>query len=74
MDIYQSRRRSYHDYWNARPTAQIKKELASWRKYIDSHSGAYDWHGKGITPSGCLADGDKVEILRNLLKDRGIET
>lgn len=63
----------YKTTWEKKTTGQIKKELKSWRAYVKKHSGAYAWHGKGITPPGTLPDGDKITALREILKQRGEE-
>ena len=55
--------------WNAKTTKQVEKELASMRKYMDRSSKHYALHGAN-TPPGGIADGDKVLILQEILRDR----
>ena len=69
-DFYADRREKYGKFWSQKTNKQIEKELASFRKYIDKYSQAYAWHGSDMTPPGCLADGDKIEILKNIIKAR----
>ncbi len=69
-ELYADRREKYGRYWSCKTDKQIENELASFRRYVDKHGQAYAWHGAGMTPSGCLADGDKIEILKNILKSR----
>lgn len=64
----------YKGAWSKKTTKQIEKELISMQKYVNKHSAAYAWHGKGITPPGNLADGDKITALKELLEERGIKT
>jgi hypothetical protein len=56
--------------WNTKTTKQVTRELASMRRYVQKHSAAYSWHGKGITPPGALADGDKILALQEILASR----
>jgi hypothetical protein len=60
----------YHKRWLLKTDKQIEKEIISLRKYMDKHSQAYAWHGSDMTPPNCVADGDKMVILKNILQDR----
>lgn len=55
--------------WNAKTTKQVEKELTSMRKYVQKHSAHYSWHGANVPPGG-IADGDKILILSEILRDR----
>lgn len=66
--------KKYKSVWEKKTTRQIEKELKSWQVYVNKHSGAYAWHGNGITPPGTLPDGDKITALKELLEERGIKT
>ncbi len=63
---------AYKNYWSSKKTAQIKKELLSWRKYMDKYGQAYAWHGSGMTPPTSIADGTKVIILKEILEERNV--
>jgi hypothetical protein len=39
---------------------------------MDKHVRSYEWHGSSMTPVGSLADGDKVLILREILREKEI--
>lgn len=58
----------YRDRWAKKTAKQIEREIASMRAYMQRHSRAYAWHGKGITPPGSLSDGDKLCALRDALE------
>ena len=60
----------FKKYWESKTKKQIEKEILSLQKYMDKHGQAYAWHGKGMTPPGSLADGDKMLILREILKQK----
>lgn len=60
----------YRAAWENKTAKQIEKEILSWRKYMDKHGAAYAWHGSGMTPPGSLADGDKISILKDILKEK----
>lgn len=55
--------------WNAKTTKQVGRELASMRRYVQRNSSHYSWHGANVPPGG-IADGDKVLILCEILKER----
>jgi hypothetical protein len=55
---------SMRDRWAQKSLAAIDKEIESMRRHVQRHSAAYAWHGKGVTPPGALADGDKISALR----------
>ena len=55
--------------WNSKTTKQVERELASMRKYVQKHSAHYAWHGANVPPGG-IADGDKILILIEILRDR----
>lgn len=61
--------KAYLAAWNVKTTKQVEKELASMRKYVQRHSAHYTWHGANVPPGG-LADGDKILILREILRNR----
>ena len=60
---------AYLKTWNQKTTKQVKKELESMRKYVRKHSAHYAWHGANVAPGG-IADGDKILILSEILRDR----
>ncbi len=61
---------NYRSFWEKKTSSQIKQEIKSWQKYFDKHGQAYAFHGSDITPPNTLADGDKVLILKEILKER----
>ncbi len=64
---------TYEDWkamWEKKSTARLQKEIRSWEKYMQKHSSAYAWHGKDITPPGCLSDGDKLTALKEIVRER----
>lgn len=70
-DMAEKRFRTIHE---RKTENQIKKEIVSLQKYMERHSRAYHWHGAGMTPPGCLADGDKMLILKEILSEKRIIT
>lgn len=62
---------SYKTIWLPKTTKQIQKEIKSWRSYMQKHNAAYNLHGSDMTPPGGLADGSKLTILRDILRERG---
>lgn len=58
----------YRKIWEAKTTHRIQIEIAGWRKYMQKHSGAYGWLE---TNPNELSDGDKLNILREILQKRG---
>lgn len=60
--------RNYRARWESKTTHQIKKEIKSWRSYMQKHSGSYGWIE---TNPNELSDGDKLNILRDILSARG---
>lgn len=66
-------RESFRAVWQNKTIKQLEKEILSWQKYFDKHAHAYAWHGKDITPPGELADGDKISILKDILKERAVK-
>ena len=62
----------YKKHWIMKTTKQIKKESESWHKYMNKHSSSYHWHGGQNTPPGELADGDKLGVLREILREREV--
>lgn len=72
QEQYAQATQNYRSIWEKKTTKQIQKEIESWHRYIDRYSQSYAWHGKDITPPGTLADGDKVLILKEILRDRNL--
>lgn len=60
---------AYLEAWNQKTTKQVERELASMRRYVQKHSAHYSWHGANVSPGG-IADGDKILILSEILRDR----
>lgn len=60
---------AYLAAWNSKTTKAVEKELASMRRYVQKHSAHYAWHGANVPPGG-IADGDKILILSEILRDR----
>ncbi len=60
--------RNYRERWESKTTHQIKREIKSWRSYMQKHSGSYGWIE---TNPNELSDGDKLNILRDILSARG---
>jgi hypothetical protein len=58
----------FRDSWAAHTVKQIELEIESWRRYMQKHRKAYAWHGAGMTAPGALADGDKLNALRDALE------
>lgn len=52
---------------------QLRKEDEKWRKYMDKYNAAYNLHGGVMTPPDCLSDGDKVSILREIIREKEAE-
>ena len=61
---------NYRSFWKKKTSSQVKQEIKSWQKYFDKHGQAYSFHGSDITPPNTLADGDKMLILKELIKDK----
>ena len=61
---------NYRSFWESKTTSQIKKEIQSWQKYFNKHRQAYSFHGSDMTTPNTLADGDKIMILKEILKNR----
>lgn len=61
---------NYRSFWSKKTASQIKKEIKSWQRYFDKHGQAYSFHGGDITPPNTLADGSKVLILKEILKEK----
>lgn len=61
---------AYKDQWRGKTTKQIEREIESWRRYMQKHTKAYAWHGGNMTPPSELADGDKLNALREILDER----
>jgi hypothetical protein len=59
----------YRATWSQKTKGHIEKEISSMRKYMQRHSSAYAWHGSDMTPPRAIADGDKLNILRELLEE-----
>lgn len=57
----------YRDLWARKTVKQIAREIESMRRYMQRHNAAYNWHGKSMTPPGSLADGDRLNALREVL-------
>jgi len=57
----------YRDLWASKTAKQIEREIESMRRYMQRHNAAYNWHGKSMTPPGSLADGDRLNALREAL-------
>lgn len=57
----------YRDLWARKTVKQIEREIESMRRYMQRHNAAYNWHGKSMTPTGSLADGDRLNALREAL-------
>lgn len=58
----------YRAHWAAKTHKQVQKELDAMRKYVQRHSRSYAWHGRNSLAPGSLADGDKINILREILQ------
>lgn len=59
--------------WRFRKSTVIAKEIESWERYFQRHSGAYAKIGASCTPPGTLPDADKVLALKeayNQAKER----
>lgn len=61
----------YKAIWLPKTTKKIQKEVKSWRSYMQKHNAAYSLHGSDMTPPHGLADGSKLTILREILRQRG---
>ena len=61
---------NYRSFWEKKTSSQIKKEIESWQKYFDKYGQSYSFHGGDMTPPNTLADGDKVLILKEILRER----
>lgn len=61
--------KAYLGAWNTKTTKALEKELASMHKHVQKHSAHYAWHGVNVPPGG-LADGDKILILTEILRER----
>lgn len=61
---------NYRSFWSKKTTSQIKKEIKSWQRYFDKHGQAYSLHGANMTAPNTLADGSKIMILKEILKER----
>lgn len=57
--------------WENKTCGQLQKEILSWRKYMQKHNAAYNFHGNAMTAPGELSDGDRLCILRRILKEKG---
>ena len=55
-------------YGNPKQRIRSSGEIKSWRSYMQKHSGAYGWIE---TNPNELSDGDKLNILRDILSTRG---
>ena len=61
---------AHRSHWEKKTTRQIEKEIESWQKHFRKHDGAYHWHGASLTAPGELSDGDRVRILKDILRER----
>jgi uncharacterized Zn ribbon protein len=59
----------YRRLWEGKTTKQIEKELKSWQRHFAKHEAAYKWH-RNMTATGELSDGDRVRILKDILRGR----
>lgn len=60
----------YKALWSAKTTKQIEKELQSWQRHFAKHERAYSWHDQ-LTAPGQMSDGDRVNVLKDILRERG---
>ena len=59
----------YRAHWSAKTPKQVQRELDSMRRYVQRNSSSYAWHGANNAAPGSLTDGDKINILREILRD-----
>lgn len=57
----------YRDMWAKKTAKQIEREIESMRRYMQRYNAAYNWHGKNMTAPGEMADGDRLNALREAL-------
>lgn len=65
--VYSDAYERYKSCWAKKTPKQVEREISSMRKYMAKHSRSYEWHGTNMTPPGSLADGDKLNALREIL-------
>lgn len=60
----------YASTWRSKTTKQIEREIESWRRHFQKHNAGYGFTSAAIAAPGALADGDRMNILREILAER----
>ena len=60
----------YASIWSRKTIKQIEREIESWRRHFQKHNAGYGFTSAAIAAPGALADGDRMNILREILAER----
>jgi hypothetical protein len=60
----------YASMWRRKTIKQIEREIESWRRHFQKHNAGYGFTSAAIAAPGALADGDRMNILREILAER----
>ena len=64
------RREQYKNLWRNKTIVRIEKEIESWRRHFQKHDAGYGFTSGSVAAPDELADGDRFNILRELLQEK----
>lgn len=59
---------AYRSFWKNKTKKQIQSEIKSFQRFFEKNYRSYEWHGKYQQHPDELADGDRVRILKDIIR------